>query len=119
MPTVYVTAPRDTARELAESLVEERYAACVNVLDCESVYRWEGEVVADEEAVLLAKTTAEGYDALAAFVADEHPYDVPCIERFDPRTSTPRSASGFATRSRLTSKKGRATFSVRPSVPVR
>jgi periplasmic divalent cation tolerance protein len=84
MPTVYVTAPRDAARELAESLVDERHAACVNVLDCDSVYRWEGDVVTDEESVLLAKTTEAGCDALVEFVADEHPYDVPCIERFDP-----------------------------------
>jgi periplasmic divalent cation tolerance protein len=83
MPTVYVTAPREVARDLAESLVEERYAACVNVLDCDSVYRWEGDVVTDEESVLLAKTTDDGYDALVEFVAEEHPYDVPCIERFD------------------------------------
>jgi periplasmic divalent cation tolerance protein len=84
MPTVYVTAPRDVARDLAESLVEERYAACVNVLDCDSVYRWEGDVVTDEESILLAKTTDAAYHGLVEFVAAEHPYDVPCIERFDP-----------------------------------
>lgn len=89
MPTVYVTAPREDARDLAESLVEHRHAACVNLLECESVYRWEGDVVADDEAVLLAKTTADAYADLVAFVEEHHPYDVPCIERFDEDDAEP------------------------------
>ena len=83
MPTAYVTAPPDVAPELAELLVEERLAACVNRLSCDSVYRWDGEVVHDQEVVLLAKTTDEAFDDLAARVEEVHPYEVPCIERFD------------------------------------
>ncbi len=83
MPTAYVTAPREAAADLARLLVDERLAACVNVVACESTYRWEGEVVDDEEAILLAKTTDEAYDRLAARVEAVHPYDVPCVERFD------------------------------------
>jgi periplasmic divalent cation tolerance protein len=84
MPTVYVTAPRDAAEDLATLLVEERHAACVNVVDCESYYRWDGEVQrGEEEAVLLAKTTPERYDDLKGALKVAHPHDVPCIERFD------------------------------------
>ena len=83
MPTVLITAPPDAARDLAELLVERRRAACVNALDCDSVYRWEGEVVTDDERILLAKTTDDAYDDLVAAVEDAHPYEVPCIERFD------------------------------------
>jgi periplasmic divalent cation tolerance protein len=83
MPTAYITTPPEAADELAETLVVERLAACVNLVECDSVYRWEGEVVTDEEVVLLAKTTDERYDALAARVAEVHPYDVACIERFE------------------------------------
>ena len=83
MPTAYITAPADAAEKLAIALVEERLAACVNRIDCRSTYRWEGEVVAESEVILLAKTTPERYDALVDHVADLHPYDVPCIERFD------------------------------------
>ena len=83
MPTAYVTAPPAPGRELAERLVDERLAACVNVLDCHSVYRWEDAVHDDEEVILLAKTTDDRYDDLVAFVLAEHPYDVPCIERFE------------------------------------
>ncbi|KAB1188430.1 MULTISPECIES: divalent-cation tolerance protein CutA [Haloferax] len=83
MPTVYVTAPPDAAADLARALVEERLAACVNRVPCQSVYRWDGDVHDDEEVILLAKTTDERYDDLVSRVVELHPYDVPCIERFD------------------------------------
>ncbi|UPM43244.1 divalent-cation tolerance protein CutA [Halocatena salina] len=83
MPTAFITCPRSDADELATGLLEDRLAACVNVVDCRSVYRWEGETVADEEAILLAKTTDERYDDLVTAVQAEHPHDVPCIERFE------------------------------------
>lgn len=83
MVTAFVTAPPDAASDIATALVEDRLAACVNTLPCESVYRWQGDVVEDSEVVLLAKTTAERYPELAARVAEVHPYDVPCVERFE------------------------------------
>ena len=83
MPTVYVTAPPEAAEGIAETLLEERLAACVNELSTTSTYRWEGEIHRDEEAVLLAKTTDDAYDELVDRVRELHPYDVPCIERFD------------------------------------
>lgn len=83
MSTAYVTAPPDVAPDLAATLVEEELAACVNRLDCQSTFRWDGEVVRDDEVVLLVKTTAERYDDTVARVEELHPYDVPCIERFE------------------------------------
>jgi periplasmic divalent cation tolerance protein len=83
MPTAYVTAPESAAAELSETLVDERLAACVNAVDCQSTYRWEGEVETDAEAILFIKTTAEGYDRLVDRIEELHPYEVPCIERFD------------------------------------
>ncbi|PSP54590.1 divalent-cation tolerance protein CutA [Halobacteriales archaeon QS_1_67_19] len=83
MPTAYITAPQDHAAELAETLVEERLAACVNRFPCTSVYHWDGEIHRDEEVVLLAKTTDDAYDRLVERVEELHPYDVPCVERFD------------------------------------
>jgi periplasmic divalent cation tolerance protein len=83
MPTAYVTAPRDGAETLARRLVDERLAACVNVVPCTSVYRWEGAVHEDAEAVLLAKTTDDRYPRLADRVVELHPHDVPCVERID------------------------------------
>ena len=83
MPTVYVTAPRSAAAELAETLVDEQLAACVNHVDGHSTYRWEGEVVTDDATSLLIKTTDDGSDRLESRIDQLHPYDVPCIERFD------------------------------------
>ncbi len=83
MPTAYVTVPRDAADDIAGTLVDERLAACVNRVDCVSTYRWEGAVQEEAETVLLVKTTGEGYDALVDRLETLHPYDVPCIERFD------------------------------------
>jgi periplasmic divalent cation tolerance protein len=93
MPTAFVTAPSEAASDLATALVEERLAACVNQLDCTSTYRWtdadegtatgDDAIQRDDEVILLAKTTDERYDELEARVVELHPYDVPCIERFD------------------------------------
>lgn len=83
MPTAYVTCPPDVADELASALVEERLAACVNAIDCTSTYRWEDDVVREVEVVLICKTTDERYPDLRTRVVELHPYDVPCVERFD------------------------------------
>ena len=67
---VLITAPDAAAAEkLARALVEERLAACVNVLPgVHSFYRWEGSVQDDAELLLVAKTRAERVGALAARV---------------------------------------------------
>lgn len=84
MATVYITAPPDAADDVAAFLIEERLAACVNVVDCRSTYRWDGDLYESEpEAILFAKTTGERYPELKRRLAEEHPNDVPCIERFD------------------------------------
>lgn len=83
MPTVYVTAPRSAAERLARELVEHRLAACVNRFPCQSTYWWDGDIQEDEETILLAKTTQERYAALVEHLEASHPYDVPCIERFE------------------------------------
>jgi periplasmic divalent cation tolerance protein len=83
MPTAYVTAPPEAAADIARTLVEERLAACVNRLDTDSTYRWEGEIHEGEEAILLCKTTDERYEELVSRVVDLHPYEVPCVERFE------------------------------------
>ncbi|MFC4405676.1 divalent-cation tolerance protein CutA [Haloarchaeobius iranensis] len=88
MPTVYITAPPDAAGEIASQLVEERLAACVNRVRCRSTYRWEGEVHDEDGEILLAKTADEACDELIARVAELHPYDVPCVERFDVAATT-------------------------------
>jgi periplasmic divalent cation tolerance protein len=71
---------RTAAERLAETLIEKRVAACVNILaPCRSVYRWQGTVQHDEEHPMLIKTTTEGYGALEAAIRAGHPYELPEI----------------------------------------
>lgn len=78
---VLSTCPDEaTARQIAETLVEEHLAACVNLLPgITSIYRWEGQIQHDAEVLVLIKTTAERVSALIARVRDLHPYQVPEI----------------------------------------
>jgi periplasmic divalent cation tolerance protein len=77
----YVTArDRDEALRIGKSLVEERLAACVNVLDgMRSIFRWEGRVEEASEAVLLVKTSADRSQAVLDRVKELHSYDCPCV----------------------------------------
>ena len=76
---VLITAPTMAdARRIARALVEERFAACVNLVpECRSVYRWEDRVVEESEAMMVVKTARDLFPALAKRVADIHPYAVP------------------------------------------
>src|SRR5512132_1454474 len=72
---VLVTTP---SPELARTLVEERLAACGNVVSgLRSIYRWDGKVQDDSEALLLLKTTRGRFEALRDRVLALHPYEVP------------------------------------------
>jgi periplasmic divalent cation tolerance protein len=71
---------RQTAERLAETLVREGVAACVNVLaPCRSIFRWKDEVQNDEEFPVLIKTTSERYQALEEAIRAAHPYELPEI----------------------------------------
>jgi periplasmic divalent cation tolerance protein len=76
---VLVTAPSaEKAAEIARAVVEERLAACGNVVPgLRSIYRWEGTVHDEGEALLVLKTARDRLDALRARVIALHPYDVP------------------------------------------
>lgn len=71
---------RAAAERLADRLIEQRVAACVNILaPCRSVYRWKDAVQHDEEHPVLIKTSAERYGALEAAIRSAHPYELPEI----------------------------------------
>ncbi len=68
----------DRARELARQLLDERLAACVNLLPgVHSLYRWRGELHEDPEVLMIMKTTRTRFDALRKRLAELHPYEVP------------------------------------------
>jgi periplasmic divalent cation tolerance protein len=76
---IFVTVPDlDTGMVLARRLVQEGLVACGNVIPgLTSVYRWNGEIQEDPEALLVLKTTAEAIERLERRVDELHPYDVP------------------------------------------
>jgi periplasmic divalent cation tolerance protein len=71
---------RAAAEKLADMLIAERLAACVNILaPCRSVYRWKGAVQHDEEHPMLIKTTQARYAELEQALRAGHPYELPEI----------------------------------------
>ena len=71
----------EECKKIARALVENRLAACVNVVSkIDSVYRWEGKVEEAQEYLLLIKTTAEAFPGVREAIGRLHPYEVPeCI----------------------------------------
>ena len=78
---VLITAPsQEKAAELGRAVVEERLAACANLVPgVRSIYRWEGKVCDDAEVLLVLKTRRELFERLEARVKALHPYSVPEI----------------------------------------
>ena len=77
------TANAEEAARIADVLVSERLAACVNIVPgIESIYRWEGKVTRDKESLMIIKTTAERYDELERRVQELHSYSTPEVIAF-------------------------------------
>lgn len=73
-------ADRAEAERIGRLMVEERLAACVNLLGpVHSIYRWQGAVEQAEEIAAIFKTTAVGVPALIDSIASLHSYDCPCV----------------------------------------
>ncbi len=77
---VITTAPdQEIAEKLAEGILNNRLAACVQMADIRSFFLWEGELQRVCEVVLSIKTTEARYSKLEAYIEEYHPYDVPEI----------------------------------------
>jgi periplasmic divalent cation tolerance protein len=76
---VFCTFPNpEKAAEVARTIVDERRAACVNLLPAvRSIYSWQGEVCDDAEALAVIKTSAGRFEALRSRIVELHPYDCP------------------------------------------
>jgi periplasmic divalent cation tolerance protein len=71
---------KERAMALAHRLIEERLAACVNVMaDCTSVYHWQGKNETASEVPVLNKTLAQHYARLEQLIMSMHPYELPEI----------------------------------------
>jgi periplasmic divalent cation tolerance protein len=78
---VYVTAPQEElASKIAKTLVEQRLAACVNIVrNIRSIYHWEGKIEDDQEVLMIIKTTKGCIEDLIRVVKAHHSYTVPEI----------------------------------------
>ena len=75
-----VFADMNEAERIGRLVVEERLAACVNVLGpIRSIYRWKGTIESADEIAAIFKTTLAQADSLITRIAGLHSYDVPCI----------------------------------------
>lgn len=77
----YVTcASSEEASRIGRAVVEERLAACANILPgLVSIYRWQGRIETGQEVALVLKTRAERVEALTARIRALHSYSVPCV----------------------------------------
>ncbi len=78
---LYITASsREEADKIGSLLIEERLAACVNVIEgMSSIYRWEGRIHVEKEVVVIAKTVSDLIEKLTLRIKSIHSYTIPCI----------------------------------------
>ncbi len=81
----YITADRKNAKRIARTLVEEKLAACCNILPIESIYWWKGGIEEAEERLLIAKTLKSREEKLIKRVSEIHTYTTPEILTVDVR----------------------------------
>lgn len=86
-------AQQDQADTLARVAVEHRLAACVQTDVVRSTYRWQGDVVCEDEVRLSFKTDSAHYPALEALLREHHPYELPAIYALTVADATPDFAA--------------------------
>ena len=75
-----IFASAEEAERIGRTVIEERLAACINILPgVRSIYRWQGAIESADEVAAILKTGNASADALIARIAALHSYDVPCI----------------------------------------
>jgi periplasmic divalent cation tolerance protein len=76
---LYCTCPDETtASSIAETVVDEGLAACVNIVPAvKSVYRWQGETESATESLLIIKTSTDNYEKIEQRIVQLHPYELP------------------------------------------
>jgi periplasmic divalent cation tolerance protein len=79
---VTTVASREQAQRIARALVERRLAACAQISEIESIYRWEGALQQEPECRVLLKTVDERYAEVEATLRELHPYELPAIHAF-------------------------------------
>lgn len=82
--TVLVTAPDlEISKTIARTLVEKKLAACANIFPITSIFSWKDRIEEEDEVAMLLKIRSENFDLVKMEVVKMHPYEVPCIVRYD------------------------------------
>lgn len=78
---IYITtSEKDESRNIGTKLVQERLAACINIVpSIDSVYLWKGEIEEDNESLLIVKTKTKNIDKIIKRVKEIHSYETPAI----------------------------------------
>jgi periplasmic divalent cation tolerance protein len=81
---LYTTLPNlEIAREIARAVLQQKLAACVNILpNITSLYAWDDTIIESNEVIAIFKTTAAISSALHAEILRMHPYTTPCVLSF-------------------------------------
>ncbi|TXI89075.1 MAG: divalent-cation tolerance protein CutA [Burkholderiaceae bacterium] len=72
-------AKRVEAQNLARSILDQRFAACVQISEIESLYHWNGNIQNDTEYRVMFKTDVNHYAQLEQAIREVHPYELPAI----------------------------------------
>jgi len=73
------TSPCDEAERIAERLVDEHLAACVNITEVRSIFHWEGELCNEKESLMVIKTKRAMVETVISRIREIHPYEIPEI----------------------------------------
>jgi periplasmic divalent cation tolerance protein len=88
-----IFADLEEAKSIGRQMVEERLAACVNLLGaCHSIYRWQGAVEEAEEVAAIFKTRRDSSGALVARIVELHSYEVPAVAVWEVTETLPAYA---------------------------
>ncbi len=87
--TMTTASTREAADTLAEGIIGNELAACVQIVEASSVYRWDGKVEKAREFLLLIKGRADLFPWLRDFVLRHHTYDVPELVKLDITDGSP------------------------------
>ena len=82
--SIYTTFPnKEKATKLSSYLIDNQFVACANYFPISSSYMWNGEIQNEEEVASLFKTTKEKWDQVSEKLEELHPYDIPCIIKYE------------------------------------
>lgn len=77
---LYWTAPdSQSAKVIVKALLEQKLIVCATLTQAESIYEWEGAIEEGRENLVFTKVLAGRVAAVKEFIAQQHPYEIPCI----------------------------------------